>query len=67
MDNTDLGLEKTTQITEGTSLVLRAEFFNLFNHPQFMNPVGNFIASNFGRVTAARDPRIGQLSAKFVF
>ncbi len=65
--NTDLGLEKATRITDGTSLNFRAEFFNLFNYPQFMNPVGNFIGSNFGQVTAARDPRIGQLSAKFVF
>jgi hypothetical protein len=67
MDNTDLGIAKTTRITESTSFELRAEFFNLFNHAQFLNPVGNFIGSNFGRVTAARDPRIGQLSAKFVF
>ena len=66
-DNTDLGIAKTTRITESTSFELRAEFFNLFNHAQFLNPVGNFIGSNFGRVTAARDPRIGQLSAKFVF
>jgi hypothetical protein len=67
IDNTDLGIEKTTRIKEGTSFALRAEFFNLFNHAQFLNPVGNFIGSNFGQVTAARDPRIGQLSAKFVF
>jgi hypothetical protein len=67
IDNTDLGIDKTTRITEGTSFELRAEFFNLFNHAQFLNPVGNFIGSNFGRVTAARDPRIGQLSAKFAF
>jgi hypothetical protein len=67
IEDTDLGIEKTTPITGGTSLALRAEFFNLFNHAQFMNPVGNFIANNFGQVTAARDPRIGQVSAKFVF
>jgi hypothetical protein len=34
---------------------------------QFLPPACNFIASNFGRVTAARDPRIGQVSAKFLF
>lgn len=63
----DLGLHKYTQITEGTSLEFRAEFFNVFNHAQFLNPVGNFIAQNFGDVAAARDPRIGQLALKFLF
>jgi hypothetical protein len=63
--NTDLGLEKNTRITESMSIQIRAEFFNIFNHTQFKNPEGNFSSSNFGVVTSARDPRIGQLSAKF--
>ncbi len=67
IDNTDLGLQKNTRITEGTSVEVRGEFFNIFNHAQFLNPVGNYIASNFGQVTAARDPRIGQVSVKFIF
>jgi hypothetical protein len=67
INNWDLGLHKYTQITEGTSLEFRAEFFNVFNHAQFLNPVGNFIAQNFGDVAAARDPRIGQLALKFLF
>jgi len=67
IDNTDLGLQKNTRITEGTSVEVRGEFFNIFNHAQFLNPVGNYISSNFGQVTAARDPRIGQVSVKFIF
>jgi hypothetical protein len=63
--NTDLGLEKDTRITERMNVEIRAEFFNIFNHTQFQNPDGNFSSSNFGVVTNARDPRIGQLSAKF--
>jgi len=36
---------KDTRITERTSLQLRAEFFNIFNHPNFSNPeLPNFIA-----------------------
>ncbi len=36
---------KTTPIGEHVSLQLRAEFFNLFNHPNFANPeLPNFIA-----------------------
>ena len=65
--NTDFALEKQTAITEHTAIQLRLEFFNIFNHTQFNNPNGNFSASNFGVVTSARDPRIGQISAKFVF
>jgi hypothetical protein len=44
---------------------VRFEFFNIFNHAQFMNPDGNISDTNFGIVTQALDPRIGQVSAKF--
>ena len=49
------------------SLEFRAEFFNIFNHAQFKNPSDNFSGDNFGIVTSARDPRIGQLSMKFLW
>jgi len=36
---------KSTAVTERVSLMLRAEFFNIFNHPNFANPeLPNFIA-----------------------
>lgn len=66
-NNWDFGLHKLTRITENTSLLIRAEFFNLFNHAQFLNPTGNYSSSRFGLVTGARDPRIGQVSAKFIW
>jgi hypothetical protein len=65
INNTDFGLSKRTSITESTGFEIRAEFFNIFNHTQFNNPVGNISNGNFGYVTSAREPRIGQLSAKF--
>ncbi len=65
--NTDFALEKNTRITESMSVRFRAEFFNIFNHAQFNNPNGNFSSSNFGVVTSARDPRIGQLRLKFLW
>jgi hypothetical protein len=65
--NTDFALLKSTNITESKAVEFRAEFFNIFNHTQFLNPNGNFSSSLFGVVTKARDPRIGQLSLKFVF
>lgn len=67
LDNTDLAMTKTTLIRENISLEFRAEFFNVFNHAQFENPVGDVAASNFGQVTNARDPRIGQLALKLHF
>jgi hypothetical protein len=64
-NNTDFGLSKRTVIHENYAFDLRIEFFNIFNHAQFMNPSGNIDSSSFGTVTNARDPRIGQVSAKF--
>lgn len=64
-NNTDFGILKRTLIREQMAFDLRVEFFNIFNHAQFMNPTGDIDNSSFGVVTNARDPRIGQVSAKF--
>jgi hypothetical protein len=51
-------------------LQFRAEFFNMFNHPQFNIPVGlNFGApGNFGQITSTSvNPRLIQLALKYVF
>jgi carboxypeptidase family protein len=64
-NNTDFGMLKRTVIKENYAFDLRIEFFNIFNHAQFMNPGGNITDSSFGIVSNARDPRIGQVSAKF--
>ncbi len=67
IETTDLGLSKVTPIREGVSFLFRAEFFNIFNHANFNNPGGNITNGNFGLVTSARDPRIGQVAAKITF
>jgi hypothetical protein len=67
INNWDFGLYKDTNITEKTKLELRFEFFNIFNHAQFFNPVSDVNSSFFGQVLDARDPRYIQLAAKFVF
>src|ERR1700683_3023348 len=64
-NNTDFGFLKQTVIKENYAFDLRVEFFNIFNHAQFMNPTGDISNSSFGIITNARDPRIGQVSAKF--
>jgi Carboxypeptidase regulatory-like domain len=66
-NNWDMAFRKNTMIGERMALEFRAEFFNVFNHAQFENPDGDVAGSNFGQVTNARDPRIGQFALKFSF
>jgi len=66
INNFDISLMKSTKITESKGFEIRAEFFNVFNHAQFNNPDGD-LNGNMGVVTSAREPRIGQISAKFTF
>jgi Carboxypeptidase regulatory-like domain len=64
-NNTDFGISKRTRIKENLAFDIRVEFFNIFNHAQFKNPGSDISSSDFGIVGKARDPRIGQISAKF--
>jgi hypothetical protein len=60
-------LVKNTNLSEQFNLQLRAEFFNLFNHPNFNLP-DNFLGSpTFGRISSARDPRHVQFGVKLLF
>jgi hypothetical protein len=67
LNNWDVSLFKNVSFNERLSLDIRAEFFNAFNHAQFGLPVGNFTASNFGDITSANSPRIGQVAMKLHF
>jgi hypothetical protein len=67
INNTDLGISKMIPVNEAMHFEIRGEFFNIFNHAQFNNPSGDISSGNFGIVTSARDARIGQVSAKFVW
>lgn len=70
INNWDLAFHKNTLLGEGKNLEFRAEFFNIFNHAQFMVPgtvTGEITDSGFGQVTNARDGRIGQFALKFSF
>jgi hypothetical protein len=60
-------LVKNTALSESVNLQFRAEFFNLFNHPNFNLP-DNFLGSpTFGRISSAKDPRHIQFGAKLLF
>ncbi len=66
--NTDFSLNKRFPIRERTDLEFRAEFFNLFNHPQFFTPVPDKAASNFGQITeTVNNPRLVQFALKLRF
>jgi len=58
--NMDFSVIKRFPFAETRNIELRAEFFNLFNHPNFANPVSNLSAvpstsidANTGRITGS--------------
>ncbi len=68
--NTDASVSRMfpMKFREGANLVLRAEFFNLFNRPQLGLPENRIGNATFGRITStAADPRILQFGLKIGF
>jgi len=76
--NLDFSITKNTQLTERVNLQLRAEFFNVLNHPNFAQPDHVVLPGN-GLITQTPDvaqtnpglggggPRVLQLALKLVF
>ena len=50
-----------------SGIQFRAEFFNLFNHPNFDLPEGNLASPDFGRVQSAKDSRQIQFGLRLEF
>jgi hypothetical protein len=70
IENFDVQMSKNIGLTETTSLDLRIEAFNVFNHAQFYGPTsvnGTFNDPNFGNVVSAAAPRLVQLAVKVHF
>jgi len=67
--NTDFSVIKQFALPrEGMGLNFRAEFFNLFNHPQFGLPVADINAPGFGSVNSTvNNPRLVQFGLKLTF
>jgi Carboxypeptidase regulatory-like domain len=67
--NVDLAISRRIPLPMrgGTALELRAEAFNLLNTPPFANPGATLGTTTFGVISAAGDPRVVQLAAKFLF
>jgi len=68
ISQSDISIVKKTPIGEKMNTEFRAEFYNAFNHTQFLTPDGNFShTATFGTVTSARDPRLIQFGLKLLF
>jgi hypothetical protein len=65
--NVDFMIAKRVIVGNGMSAVFRAEFFNLFNHTNFVDVDNSLTSPGFGSITSAADPRIIQLGVKFSF
>jgi len=67
VNNLDFTAIKRTSFGERYNLEFRTEVFNLLNHTQFFNPIGDISSANFGNITSARDPRFIQFGLKLDF
>jgi hypothetical protein len=66
-DNWNMSLFKTFAFTERLHFQLRADAFNIWNHPQ-MNGINTTVgSSDFGKATSAWTPREFQIGAKLEF
>jgi hypothetical protein len=70
--NSDISVIKNNYLTERLNLILRADFINAFNSPQFFSgPIIDVNNGNFGKISGASDqsnlPRFVQFSLKLQF
>jgi hypothetical protein len=63
----DFTLMKEFAVTERYRADVRAEAYNLLNHPNFDIPGHTFGAADFGVVSSARPPRTVQLGLRLSF
>jgi len=69
----NIAMHKIFRFTEHSNFELRAETFNIFNHPQWVangnqGGIGTSVnGGNFGLITSAADPREFQLAGKLSF
>jgi hypothetical protein len=66
--NWDMSFIKQTKVTEATNIEFRAEFYNIWNHPQFSPPSNYSDLGTLGQITSSSvPPRVVQFALKFSF
>ena len=68
--NWDFSLIKNFRLTERQNIRFTSDFFNIWNHANFANPVGTDVESpgNFGFITSTKGvPRLIQFSLRYSF
>jgi hypothetical protein len=55
----DFALRRQFNFSEHVNLQFRTELFNVFNHPNFADPVNSLTNANFGRSTAMLGTSLG--------
>jgi hypothetical protein len=72
--NQDFAIQKTTRVHgESQNVIVRAEFFNLFNRANYYNPISEYsldgvhVNPEFGLVRSAHDPLQIQFAVRYAF
>lgn len=63
----DASLQRSFPLKGESNVQFRAEYFNLLNRTNLLNPTTSRSSGGFGSITSANDPRIAQLSLKLAF
>lgn len=65
--NFDMAGYKDFRVTEHSAIEFRGELFNIFNHTNFSSVNTTFGSAQFGKITAALDPRIVEFALRYHF
>ncbi|MGB7266883.1 MAG: TonB-dependent receptor [Terracidiphilus sp.] len=63
----NVSLLRNIRIVEGTTMQLRAETYNTFNHTNWSGPNTSLNSTSFGIISGNGEPRKMQIAAKFTF
>ena len=63
--DSDFTINKNFKLTERVAFGFGANFYNVFNHPNFASPVDTYGAANFGQVLQTTAPPTGPYGAFF--
>ena len=66
-NDTDIAVTKMTKIREGLNLQFRAEFFNLFNHPNYGLPITSNGTANIYTAFVNGVPKVNPTAGKILY